>query len=79
MLSGRSPVASGGICRPHCPYIPPSPHPLHPPPPPSEPVAGVADWLTSGLSRQMAAMTALRDWSGSGLQGARPSTCPQGG
>lgn len=57
MLSGRSPVASAGICCPCCPYIP-HPHPLHPlcPPTPSQPVTGVADWLTARLSQQMAAM-----------------------
>lgn len=60
MLSGRSPVASAGICCPHH-HSPPT---LYAPPPPlsapslspSQPVAGVADWVTAVLSRQMAAM-----------------------
>lgn len=45
----------------------------------SQPVTGVADWLTAGLSHQMAGMPSLWDWSGSGLGGAHPFMHPQGG
>lgn len=49
-LSGRSPVASAGIC----PY---TPHTLQPPrSPTSQPVTGVADWLAAISSQQMATM-----------------------
>lgn len=47
MLSGRSPVASAGIC---CPPLSQPTLPLPPPsspynPPPIQPVTGAADWL----------------------------------
>lgn len=54
MLSGRSPVASAGICCPSAYIHPPSSTPTHPPP--LQPSAGVADWFTAVLSRQMAAV-----------------------
>lgn len=57
MLSGRSPVVSAGICCPRCHTPPP---PSMPPLSPSQPVTGVADWLTAGLSQQMAGMR--RPW-----------------
>lgn len=42
MLSGRSPVASAGIC---CPPPPPPSSPYNPPP--FQPVTGAADWLAA--------------------------------
>lgn len=61
-----------------CPYTY-TPPPLSAPPlSPSQPVPGMADWLSAGLSQQMAAVwrAALRGRSGSDLRGAHPSTSP---